>query len=354
LSPPSPGTRRPTASYRSVDVLFDEAVSRTGLIERHYEIARRPVVMRYAGPAMLERISRGFAHLEVESVDEPAITINLWDSASSGTERPPSLGEAIETPRESFDSGAPVYYFENDGLQALRRWETLSVYDRTTGDAWFWAPDPDVMLSWDWASPLRTILHWWLGSQGVLQVHGGAVGTESGGVLVVGRSGSGKSTTSLASLAAGLRYAGDDFVAVERRPEPWVHSLYNSGKLESHHIERFPSLFPGVVNPERDEAEKAIVYAEQLQPGVATAGFPLRAVLVPRIVGGLETRAVRASPGAALTALAPSTIFQLHPPLPNALAEMAELVRRVPCYSLELGTELERIPAAIVDLLERL
>jgi hypothetical protein len=58
------------------------------------------------------------------------------------------------------------------------------------------------------------------------------------------------------------------------------------------------------------------------------------------------------SRAAALAALAPSTIFQLHPPQENALARMAALVSQVPCYSLELGSDIERIPEAILPLVE--
>jgi hypothetical protein len=172
---------------------------------------------------------------------------------------------------------------------------------------------------------------------------------------VVGRGGSGKSTTALACLEAGLRYAGDDFVAIEARPDPYVHSLYCSGKLESHHLERFSLLSAAAANPERRGDEKAIVYAQHARPDAPIAGFPLRAVLVPRIVAtSPETRVVPASSSTALTALAPSTMFQLHPSQPNALSEMAALVRRVPCFSLELGYDIDRIPAAVVDLLQAL
>jgi hypothetical protein len=296
---------------------------------------------------MLDRIGGSFAHLaDDDPPPEPELTIAVWDSASTGTAAPPVLGEALES-----DATGPIYYYERDGVQAIARWRTLSAYDAPAQEAWFWAPNPDEMLSWDWASPLRAILHWWLGRHGILQVHGGAVGLEDGGALIVGRGGSGKSTTALASLVAGLAYAGDDFVALGVTPEPYVHSLYSSGKLESHQVERFPALAAAVANPERLAEEKAVVYAAELAGGTTVRGFPLRAVLVPRIAGGPETRLVPTSPAAALAALAPSTIFQLHPPQPNALAEMGSIVRRVPCLSLELGTDLERIPEAIASYL---
>ena len=195
--------------------------------------------------------------------------------------------------------------------------------------------------------PLRAILHWWLGYHGILQVHGGAVGISDGGVMVVGRGGSGKSTTTLACLSSGLRYAGDDFVALAGEPEPWVHSLYGSGKLEPHHLARFPTLQSWVSNPVRDAEDKVIVFAEEAAPGVAITGFPLRAVLVPRVVAQEpQSRLQPISPAAALAALAPSTVFQLHPPQPDGLAKMAQLVQRVPCLSLELGSDVNRIPGS--------
>jgi hypothetical protein len=331
----------------SVASLFDEAAERAAVLERHYSIAGLGVTLRFAGEGMLARIDGSLAHLAAPHAAAP-LTIDVWDSASTGVGAPLVLGERLEG-----DENGPIYYYDRDGVQAIGRWRTLSVLDAAARHAWFWTPDANEMLSWDWAAPLRSILHWWLGRHGVLQIHAGAVGTDNGGVLLVGRGGSGKSTTSLACLMAGLRYAGDDYVAIEPGPEPWVHSLYCSGKLESHQVDRVAGLGSAVANPERAGDEKAVVYAERVRPGASVAGFPLRAVLVPRIVAQApESRFVPVSAPAALAALAPSTIFQLHPPQPNALAHMAALVRAVPCFSLELGSDIDRIPDAIVRLLE--
>ncbi len=357
MSTPTSGTRRSNAAYRNVDRLFEDSAAQTGVIERRYTIAGRSVLMRFSGAAMLDRIGAAFAHLETVAalpIDaQPVLRINIWDSVSTGAEAPPVLGGEL-----AGDSSGPIYYFEEDGVQAIARWNTLSVYDSVAGEAWYWAPDAAEMLSWDWASPMRMILHWWLGRDGILQVHGGAVGVPTGGVLVVGRGGSGKSTTTLSCLNGavntGLQYAGDDFVAIATQPAPYVHSLYGSGKLESHHLERFPNLLAAVANPIQGPNDKAVVYAERYLPGVSTAGFPLLAVVVPRVAGVRDTRVVPASKGAALAALAPSTLFQLHPPHPDALAGMASLVRQVPCFTLELGTDLEQISTSIVGLLEGL
>jgi hypothetical protein len=329
---------------------FDAVAARTGLVERHYTIAGLGVTMRFAGDAMVDRLGPAIAHLESPtSAAGPALTLDVWDSASTGVEPPPMTGgEEFDT-----DETGPSYYYERDGIRAMNRWRTLSVLDLDAGAGWFWAPDAARIVSWDWAAPFRTIFHWWLGSRGAFQVHGGAVGLAEAGVIVVGRGGSGKSTTTLASVGAGLRYAGDDFVAITTGPTPYVHSLYSSGKVEPDHLQRFPTLRDAVANPERRSVDKAIVDVGDVFPDAPIRGFPLRAVLVPRVVARVpETRAVPLSAGAALAALAPSTIFQLYPPHPDALAGMAALVSAVPCFSLELGSDVERIPEAVIEVLE--
>src|SRR5205823_136180 len=83
-------------------------------------------------------------------------------------------------------------------------------------------------------TPLRHILHLWLASRGVQFVHAGAVGRPSGGCLIVGKSGSGKSTSTLATLGSELLYAGDDYVGVSvTTGGAHVHSIYGCGKLET-------------------------------------------------------------------------------------------------------------------------
>jgi hypothetical protein len=56
---------------------------------------------------------------------------------------------------------------------------------------------------------------------------------------------------------------------------------------------------------------------------------------------------VPAGPAAGLAALAPSTIFQLPGSGRQSLRNIAELVQRVPCYSLRLGRDLAGVAETI-------
>ena len=134
-----------------------------------------------------------------------------------------------------------------------------------------------------------------------------------------------------------------------------MHSLYNSGKLEPHHV-RGPlaHLYPLLSNADQLETEKAVIYVEEHFPGSTIAGFPLRAILVPTVRDQPTHRLVETSPASAFAALAPSTILQLHTAKPTAFAEMSRLVAEVPCYTLELGADIPSIPTAIADFLSAL
>jgi hypothetical protein len=320
-----------------------------------YVVGDAHVSLRFASPALRERLTPAFAHLAArpnERSGAPGLTVHLWDSASTGAEPPPRPPTPPDTP-----AGA-LYRFDEPPLRGVYQpgLETLSVLDTQTGVAWHWVADAFEQPSWDQACPIRQLLFWWLGSRGYLQLHAAAVGMPRAGALVVGQVGSGKSTVALACLGSDLLYAGDDYVAVTLEPAPRVASLYNSGKLDPAHVtKRFPHLLPLLDNGDRLESEKAILYVERHFPEQTTRGFPLAALLVTTVrPERREPQIAPASRAAAFAALAPTTMFQLHTAGAAELATLSDLVARVPCYTLELGSDLSALPGKIAELLSTL
>jgi hypothetical protein len=331
-----------------VDSLQDDferaAEAAGGAVDLRLSVAGKPVCIRFAGATAADALSPGFAHLEAREDEPPALTLHVWDTAPG---RP-------QTTAATSGAGAS-YYSEQDGVRALHQPASgvFSVLEAEKDTGWFRMPDATGLPYWDYTAPFRHLLSWWLDAQGLRQVHGGAVGTEDGGVVLVGPGGSGKSTTALSTLRdERLRYAGDDYVAVGSGPAPVVHSLYCSGKVHPEDLHRLPHLEAALADGAHPD-EKAVFYVEQAFPGRSIAGFPLRAIVVPRVTDRRNARAVPGTRAEALAALAPSTIFQLHPPARDALAWMAGLVRAVPTFVLELGSDVETIPAALLRILER-
>jgi hypothetical protein len=89
-------------------------------------------------------------------------------------------------------------------------------------------------------------------------------------------------------------------------------------------------------------------------PSKVATRLPVRAILLPRVTGTPETRLKRISVAMALAALAPSTIFQLPRAGNEAFKFLATFARQLPCFSLEVGTDLSTIPLVIEGLLAKI
>lgn len=350
----SPGVQHtePVTFFQEVYQTFRQAERAVGgPVHRFYEIGGYTICLRFAGSALVPRITPALDHLACEPSEPPSLTVCLWDSASTGTRPPPPpwsaydylergtiRGYNTDRIRTAFQAGAGV----------------LNMFDNALRRAIYWLRDASEHPPYMTGSPLLTILHWWMSKHGRQYVHAGAVGTSTGGVLLVGRGGSGKSTTALACLKTELLYLGDDYCLLDMTSPYLAYSLYNSGKLDAAGLQMLPHLSPATTNAKRDYAGKVLLFVHQLHPKRIIKCLPVRAILAPRITGQKGTGLTSASEVETLRALAPSTIFQLSGAGHDALQFMVELVKRLPCYHLEVGTDLSEVPNVILDLLSEL
>jgi len=357
---------------------FEQAVEVTDARERSYEIGGYSVCLSFAGAAMMEQITPAIAHLEIPGEipeTQPDLTICLWDNQSTQTQLPGLMPVFIRLFHwywhEHLDSRQNVKALCSDGCSDRRSnggttaadnrfsarlnigANVFSMLDQQQNLAMYWIDDVAQLPYWEKGSPLQSILNWWLSARNRQYVHAAAVGTETGGVLIAAKGGSGKSTSALACLDSPLSYASDDYCLISTDPAPYVYSLYSSAKLKgTSDFERFPNLATLCSNTDSLEDEKALFFLQKHYPEKVVSGFPLRAILVPRITGEKDTHLKRTTAIHALSALAPSTLLQLSGTGKQAFSTMSQLVKQLPCYSLELGTDIRQIPLVIADLLQ--
>jgi hypothetical protein len=236
--------------------------------------------------------------------------------------------------------------YNSDRIKTLHQ-HALQMIDLDRNRAIYWIPEATNVPYYHSITPLRTTLHWWFDKHNQFIVHAAAIGIPEGGVLVTGKGGSGKSTTALSCIDNGLNYVGDENCLISNNPEPYAHSLYSSGTLEADDVEKFPSLTPSLCNENRLHVEKAVYNLFDRYQHYLPAGLPIRAVLVPRVTGKSATSIQGRSSCQTLLALAPGSLFQLPGAGRNSFRAMADLLRNVPCYSLELGTDVSKIPVVI-------
>jgi hypothetical protein len=348
-----------TAFFDSVLAAYKKAEnSAGGAMERYYRIGEQVFQLRFAGEGLIPQISPAIEHLETEEVASPGLRIHVFDSVSTGLEMPSPLEHYLNQLRwyhtNYLSSRFEVKEFCNERFLTVFHWgpHILSILDRQENLACYWIEDAALVPFYERSLPLRPILNGWFTGQGYQFIHGAAVGYPQGGVILTGKSGAGKSTTSLACLDSDLKYASDDYCLVKAGPTPTIYSVYNVAKLKGRgDMDRFPKLAPLISNPDRLDTEWGMLFINEHYPGKMLTGFPLKAILIPKVSGKRETSLIPISPRETFAAMAPTTVLQLPGSGSAAMKSMSELAQRIPCYRLVLGTEIEAIPSVISDLL---
>jgi len=348
-----------TAFFESTYQIFQRAEHAAGSAERFYNICGQYVKLRFAGSALPLFITPAIEHLSVESVGEPSLTVCIWDDISTDTQMPPPpwSGLTAASPNGNCESvytrRGDVRGFSDHRIYTSYNWDAnaLSILDKKRNLALYWTYNAHRLPSYEASAPLRTIFHWWVNQFGLQFVHSGAVGSIRGGVLLAGKGGSGKSTTALACLNSELLYLSDDYCLISTNLVPYASCIYSSAKLNADNIHRIPYLMPTISNNDRIDKEKAVFFLYPYFGKQIIRGFPVRTILMPRVSGGRETSLSPASSVEALKALALSTMSQLAGAGRESLQIMNRLVHLVPCYHIELGSDMTRIPRVIGGLL---
>lgn len=332
-----------------------------GSIDQFIKIGDSVVCLRFAGQGLLSYLTPALAHLATDETSDPDLTICLWDSASTETPLAPLLDwflqEVQKKPYELLSPRHEAHMLTNARVPVtFDLWSRiLNMMDTERDVAIYWTQDATQLPYHEHGAPLRTILNWWLSRQNLQCVHAAAVGTATGGVLLAGKGGSGKSTTALSCLSSELLYASDDYCLITNRPAPYAYSLYNTAKLNGlRDLQRQPHFLNMIHNPDQIGSEKLMMFLAQHMSHKLASGFPLRAVLVPQVTDKIVTRLTPISSGRALKALAPTTMYQLPGAAQRSFRSMAQLVRQLPCYHIELGSEISAVPETIIQLLKSL
>lgn len=344
----------PAAFPRTSYNIFLDGFSRAaeaagGIVKMPIALGSVKVTFEFAGPALLPRLGAPFAHLRTQ--EGPAdLTIRAWDSESTGIELPKEL----PTPGTVYVQSLPAMSDEGEQRWTYFRPDPgLTVFDSPSQTATYWVPAASCLTYGDIAGGFRAIIAWAMAERGIQFLHSAAVAAGGKAALIVGASGSGKSSTALSCLLNGLEYLGDDHCLLDLDANPpAVHSVYAAAKLHDAQLARFPGLHPFIVNSDRVSPDKGVAILYPHFAKLLPTTRPLVAVMVPTITYAEKTTIGPISPAAALAALAPSTLLQMASADRGGLAAMARLVRQIPCFGLRLGTQSEEIATVVRDFLQ--
>jgi hypothetical protein len=312
-------------------------------------IAGLDVRMSFGSTELGQALFSAFAHLRHNSAGSPALSIMLHDISST------PIASDFMNAVSQMGSDNEIWLADRRDLTIIvqAHGRVVSVIDWREGKAYWLCRSPQEIPYLERAGPLRHLLCRWLGERDRYFAHAAAVGHAGSGALILGESGSGKSTTALTCLNAGLAYAGDDHCIVSINPEPIVYSLFSAGKLDVAEWRSFPALVPAGDLSGRPPGEKGLFFLNTIPGLCLVRSLPIHAVLLARITDRTQTALFEVDPTQAFKSLVPSNALHFERERSQALKCFSALARQVPAYRLELGSDWSSTPAAISELLAK-
>ncbi len=347
-----------TGTQISTDIknYLAEVTSANRVSKKSLQIAEHIIEVNIVGNQDESFYTAAMSHLLLKDNHQAAdLSIYTCDQVHcSDVPLPPSIQEFIQDSEEKAKQHPLGATYEikvgSFFIQYKQQVQTLTIIDYSEGIAINWVYDADLLMEWEKSFPFRSILYYWFNKFGYIIIHGGAIGTRHGGVILAGKSGSGKSTATLACLGGSLKYVGDDIVLVHLKTLI-AYSLYNVAKLEVHQLKLFPTLANWVSNPETMESYKANIFIDNHQPEWLIHSFPIKAILLPRFLGRIDTTIIQATAADAAKALFPSSMEVLTITDLSLFRNLSDVSRRLPNYWIETGTDTRQIYKTIETLL---
>jgi len=330
----------PTQFFNTLKALYSS--SSTGQSSAvHVRLAENFLTIHFSRPEIKACMLSSLSHILVDNVHSSAITIYCFDSPLLTTFPWQGQNYGVQGAIEGFNTTRfQTAYQHGSGA--------VMMYDHDTKEGIYWVKDFNDIPYWERSFPFRTILHWWSRDTTLLLLHAAGIGQKYSSALLSGKSGSGKSSTTLSCLLRDdLQIAGDDYVLVDTET-PMLYSLYNCAKVEWDNLERLDFLKP-LVNTNIKEAEKAMIFMHDTCRQKVMQKSRLDYAFIPVVCNANKTTIVECTEAEVLKSIAPTTMFQLPSGQTETFKKCIALTKQLKPYRIELGTEASEIAAVISE-----
>ena len=339
------------AAFRRMGAAWKEILRthRGQLIESVCILAGQTIRIRGIGTELTERINEPFRHLRNDTRKAPGLKIDFWDESAAAF---PCPVDSLDASLRSSNDYGYVIGSPQDRFIGCQSAQMVTWFDRASARIIGCVASRDQLSVNERGKPFHFPLLVWHADRDVPVIHAGLISWGGQGVLLGGKGDTGKSTVAVACLDAGFDYIGDDYVGLKLAADGSIegHGLYNTTWLEHSHLSRFSALVPHAI---QGDNRKLPVLLSQVFPEKLARVAPIRLLLLPRVKDHAVARTFPASKREALLALTPTSMIKMPVSGGRHFNRILKLIENVPCYWLEFGDDLRRVPLIVKDLLRR-
>lgn len=330
------------------------AINLGGIHSFDFQLANKNLTISTAGEKLLHITKQAFTHLEVKNkvVKEKPFTIFIWDENESGISFPnPPWITPENLLQDSYVQIQLDYYFAD----RFHNQSILYLYNLRENSAVCVIKDARNLNNSFVSAPFIKLISIWASKQNLNILHAGCVSKNNKGVLIVGKGGKGKSSTSVQCIIDGLDYLSDDYILIDNSNEKTIaYSIYNSGKLHLNHIEKFKKIKYFIEIGNLDQSNKPLLFLSPIFKNQIKRSTEINAIIVPLITSNVSANYYRISSIEALKDLAPSTLILLNNNDLNGLKSLANLTRKLPNFCLEIGSDYEDISLKVKNIINEI
>lgn len=221
------------------------------------------------------------------------------------------------------------------------------LYDLDKKYAVIITPPDHTFLPWDIHSPFREFFHLFALHHGGMLIHSGTVTHNKKCILLPGAGGTGKSTTVLSCLQAGMQTTGDDYNLIFPRDNGYIAvALYANLKIKHPSDGTVPMEFSVTKNWHHIAIEQAAktLYRPAPDSPIWDKHQPtLVGILCPEIpdISSLKPSLLPMRHSALLQRLAISSIMQSPLMAQRYLSAAALLAKKLPCAIVSLSSDVQ-------------
>jgi hypothetical protein len=327
-------------------------------IDRRYEVHGIGLAVSFDRPALaaaldarLRQFAAGGARAPGDQ-REPDLIFQFFcvpDGGPHWIERPAGRERRIFEPK----TGEIVYFEESDQIYLDYAGRVRLLCEPGRGRTSASIRESEAENLWFISHPLFTLpLIESLKHRGRFSVHAAGLCLGGRGLLLPGDSGAGKSTLTVALVRAGFGFLSDDTVFLARGPEGLsVLAFPDEIDVTDQTAGFFPELRHLPALPTAGGWPKRQVWPERVWGAEIVGECPPAILAFPRIAHQDRSTVAPLDPAEALFELA-SNVFLTEARSSQAHFDvLAELVREHPCYRLETGRDLDRVPELLRELL---
>ena len=318
--------------------------------EHAYSLGRIGLIVSAAAPT-LSTINARLCALRVSRLDPATSEVLRFEFQSGGL---PTVQRPDESLRQVYDpADGEVGYAPASDQLFLSLGKTRGICDPASGLTRVWSPDSAQEL-WLLSHPMLTLpLLEQLKRRGLYSVHAAGVSRAGRALLIVGSTGSGKTTLALALARSGrFDFLGDDLLFLTTDTgQSRVHAFPDEVDVTAATTRFFPELRQLACAPRQSGWPKWSFRAEEaFNTRIAWSCEPA-ALVFPRI-GESETSRLEHMSGAdALLEMLPNVLLTEPAACQAHLGALARLAHETPSYRLTTGRDFDVLPERLGALL---